>query len=178
MKTSVLLQESHQGPETQSHCCFKDVNEPAEPKYLLIDHLILKRKNSHIQYQVCSRCKPPARCAGGRGKDHPAGTTQINNPGRLHHTADLTLTHDIISSSQSAVTFWKMKRDGNVLEMSSLIRSRLDSLSAREAPPSDTNTGEGRFREPSEPITPDPSESSEPFRLVYMPCRTALAVVD
>lgn len=34
----------------------------------------------------------------------------------------------------SPATFWKMKREGKVLEMSSLMRSRLDSLSARDAP--------------------------------------------
>lgn len=36
----------------------------------------------------------------------------------------------------SVFTFWKMKSEGKVLEMSSLMRSRLDSLSARDAPPS------------------------------------------
>lgn len=35
---------------------------------------------------------------------------------------------------RSSVTFWKMKSEGKVLEMSSLMRSRLDSLSASDAP--------------------------------------------
>lgn len=38
------------------------------------------------------------------------------------------------------ITFWKMKRDGKVLEMSSLIRSRLDSLSATDAASTTDNT--------------------------------------
>lgn len=42
--------------------------------------------------------------------------------------------------ARKVVTFWKMKRDGKVLEMSSLIRSRLDSLSATDAASTTNNT--------------------------------------
>lgn len=44
-----------------------------------------------------------------------------------------------------SVTFWKMKSDGKVLEMSSLMRSRLDSLSASDAPSTRKHTKRKEF---------------------------------
>lgn len=104
-----------------------------------------KKVNSRIRCRVCNRCTLLKHCGGGRGTDRPAERRDEEVWRADSSDRGGRWRHEKRKIWKLNVTFWKMKSDGKVLEMSSLMRSRLDSLSASDAPSTRKHTKRKEF---------------------------------